>query len=169
MVHREKGFCQREFLCVSQYLKGKNEKGGEKKRRRRKAGNSYFHGISTIAVRIRAHYSPLLGPGLAPPRTATDGRSHNVVHTLPRVLREIRKPRELCASRDTACISCYVSGGFPWLCVLGGITERCEQRSTPSRRISAPFVQAISAKRAVDIPSTAESLNNRLTVVSLDC
>lgn len=87
MVHREKGFCQREFLCVSQYLKGKNEKGGEKKRRRRKAGNSYFHGISTIAVRIRAHYSPLLGPGLAPPRAATDGRSHNVVvHTLPHFL-----------------------------------------------------------------------------------
>lgn len=100
MVHREKGFCQREFLCVLQYLKGKNEKGGEKKRRRRKAGNSYFHGISTIAVRIRAHYSPLLGPGLAPPRTATDGRSHNVVHTLPRVLREIRKPRN-CARRAT--------------------------------------------------------------------
>lgn len=100
MVHREKGFCQREFLCVSQYFKGKNEKGGEKKRRRRKAGNSYFHGISTIAVRIRAHYSPLLGPGLAPPRTATDGRSHNVVHTLPRVLREIRKPRN-CARRAT--------------------------------------------------------------------
>lgn len=54
------------------------------------------------------------------------------------------------------------------LCPRWHYRTGCEQRSTPSRRISAPFVQAVSAKRAVDIPSTAESLNNRLTVVSLD-
>lgn len=80
MVHREKGFCQREFLCVSQYLKGKkNETGGEKKRRRR---NSYFHGISTIAVRIRGrNYSTITRPGLALPPSQDARNCTNVVYT----------------------------------------------------------------------------------------
>lgn len=169
MVHREKGFCQREFLCVSQYLKGKkNETGGEKKRRRR---NSYFHGISTIAVRIRGRtIQLLLGQDLLYHPRRTLAIAQRCIHIVGRVLREIRKPGELCASRDTACIPfATVSGGFPCLCVVWGIIEPVANNNPPQQeRISALFAQAVSAKRAVDVPSTAERLSNGLTVVPLD-
>lgn len=87
-----------------------------------------------------------------------------------RTLAIIRKPGELCASRDTACIPfATVSGGFPCLCVVWGIIEPVANNNPPQQeRISALFAQAVSAKRAVDVPSTAERLSNGLTVVPLD-
>lgn len=112
----------------------------------------------------------LLGQDLLYHPRRTLAIAQRCIHIVGRVLREIRKPGELCASRDTACIPfATVSGGFPCLCVVWGIIEPVANNNPPQQeRISALFAQAVSAKRAVDVPSTAERLSNGLTVVPLD-
>lgn len=140
MVHREKGFCQREFLCVAQYLKGRNEKGGGGEEETEKFLFSWYF------YDCRPHPGALFTITRSQDLPKLRTLHSSVVYTLARVLREIRKPRELCASRDTACTSSYVSGGLPVaLCLVGGIIEPVAN-NPPLAGISAPFVSAKHAQ-----------------------